>query len=159
MERVFGEEVRNHHTRPSTTAHLLFNQYHSGVKFLCSNMKLSLYHMRQKTLGPALSPEVVIKELPLGVASLVANLAIQIFGNWNQSPHNLLNILRTWCTYCESSKRQTKQSLGCQQCLCVHIHTQLFGYTSIFESFFKKSFKQSSCKLTKQTNHRTYWIS
>lgn len=113
MERVFGEEVRNHHTRPSTTAHLLFNQYHSGVKFLCSNMKLSLYHMRQKTPGPASSLEVVIKELPLGVASLVANLAIQIFGNWNQSPHNLLNILRTWCTYCESSKRQTKQSLGC----------------------------------------------
>ena len=151
MERVFGEEVRNHHTRSSTTAHLLFNQYHPGVKFLCSDMKLSLYHMRQKTPGPALSLEVVIEELSLGVASLVANLAIQIFCNWNQSPHNLLNILRTWSTYCESSKRQTKHILRVLAMLvCAHTHTHTHNSLEILQylrGFFKRHSNSHHAKL------------
>lgn len=91
-EKDFGEEVRNCHPR-SLTAHLLLGQDHIGTKFLYSNMKLSPYHMKTPRID--LSPELVIKELPLGVATLVANLLTQIFYNWNQSPHNLLNTLNS----------------------------------------------------------------
>lgn len=81
--------------KASATAHLLFalqSGSHWG-KILMLKYETESYHTM--TPGTHLSPGVVIKKLPLVRASLVANLPIQIFCDWNQSPYNLLNILNT----------------------------------------------------------------
>lgn len=51
-----------------------------------------LPHDEAEGRGTALSPEVVIQELLLGVVSLATSLPTQIFYNWSQGPHKLLSI-------------------------------------------------------------------
>lgn len=79
MERVFGE-VRNHLPRPPQLLICSSIRMNWGKILMLKYETELLAHKDPR--NRALSYDV-IKGLPLGVASLVANLPTQIFCNWN----------------------------------------------------------------------------